>query len=368
MILTTFIIAFILYHLILKNKIDDIKKCRPQNHLEEQIKFDIDYYGEIKSDINIDKTTLIHSICRLYPKMSMNNATIIANNFFEKSTQEQNTSIERDKVALSSSNTTDTYIYKLCNKLLNSPRKLAISTNGLYDYYYIPSLVKKDNSSVDVWLCDQSKLEDNGQNGHYKLDDKYEKYIFNHVIYKFNENSLEYDLTIWANTKQQLIRYSIHKNSSYSIHTKSPSSIEVKFYKFIKKLYWDFKYTDKFIYSMSWREFEKFIEKLFKNNGYSTILTPPRWDEGKDVIAIKDGITYFIECKHWREDSLIGREYLQKLVGAAVSDNVTNVIFVTTCAYNDNAINYAKKINASGMVHLELWGIKEILSFANGKH
>lgn len=133
--------------------------------------------------------------------------------------------------------------------------------------------------------------------------------------------------------------------------------------KMARKGYW--KVTPKQIYEMDWREFESFVAGLLTEHGYKTILTPAQNDEGKDIVAEKDGIKYFIECKHWKEGSSVGREYLQKLVGAAVGHNVTNVIFIATCSFHDNAKNYAKELNLSGMVHIDLWNMNKLLQIAN---
>jgi Holliday junction resolvase len=124
-------------------------------------------------------------------------------------------------------------------------------------------------------------------------------------------------------------------------------------------------YSEKDIRSMSWRYFEEFTEHLFEYNGFVTQLTPPSNDEGKDIIAYKNGEKYFIECKHWKKGSSVGREYLQKLVGAAAGSGVTNVIFITTCSFHDNAKVYAKEINKSNMFHLELWNMNKLLEVAN---
>lgn len=122
------------------------------------------------------------------------------------------------------------------------------------------------------------------------------------------------------------------------------------------------------IRSMNWKEFEKFIAKIFNENGYKTKYTAPTNDGGKDVIAVKDNVTYFIECKHWQIDSVVGRVLLQKLVGAALSKRVHNVIFITTGKYNENAIFYARELNETGLMEMQLWTMRDILNFANKAH
>lgn len=123
-------------------------------------------------------------------------------------------------------------------------------------------------------------------------------------------------------------------------------------------------FTEKEIRSMSWRAFEKFIEQLFVYNDFRTQLTPPANDEGKDIIACKNDDIFFVECKHWSADCVIGREYLQKLVGAAISHSVYNVVFVATCAYNENAISYANLLNIKSPMNIELWTLDDILNIS----
>lgn len=86
--------------------------------------------------------------------------------------------------------------------------------------------------------------------------------------------------------------------------------------------------TEKYIKNMNWRDFELFVAKVLTWNDYNTIVTPPSNDEGKDIVAKKNNVTFYIECKHWKNQ--IGREHLEKLVGAAARDGIRNIIFVTT--------------------------------------
>lgn len=112
----------------------------------------------------------------------------------------------------------------------------------------------------------------------------------------------------------------------------------------------------KSILKMNPRQFEIFIAELFKSNGYKTKLTKESNDGGKDVVAYKDKDKIYIECKRWSIDNPCGRVLLQKLIGASVGDNANKAIFITTSKYNDNAIEYAKKVS-----WLELWDLNDIL-------
>lgn len=89
--------------------------------------------------------------------------------------------------------------------------------------------------------------------------------------------------------------------------------------------------------------FESYIATLFKKLGYSVVQTPITNDGGKDIIASLNGRTYYIECKHFTEGS-VGREIIQKLVGAGVLDGgVDGYVLTTTSYYNDNALRCLEK-------------------------
>lgn len=171
---------------------------------------------------------------------------------------------------------------------------------------------------------------------------------------RIRPKTLKYHHTVKEQKTQQLEIDKVKKQQDNDYYYKR---------KMARKGYW--KVTPKQIREMDWREFESFVADLLTEHGYKTILTPAQKDEGKDIVAEKDGIKYFIECKHWKEGSSVGREYLQKLVGAAAGNGVTNVIFIATCSFHDNAKVYAKEINKSNMFHLELWNINKLLKVAN---
>jgi restriction system protein len=113
------------------------------------------------------------------------------------------------------------------------------------------------------------------------------------------------------------------------------------------------------INSMTGREFEKFCYYLFKESGLKCKLTQASCDGGKDLILYDEynGETY-VECKRWSGDGefKVGRPELQKLTGAAIADNVLNMLFITTGKYTNEAYEYANKMD-----NLELWDMKDIM-------
>lgn len=193
------------------------------------------------------------------------------------------------------------------------------------------------------------------QVNYYTGNELFEAIINNRVDEsRIRPETLKYYNTVKEQKTQQLENVAVKKQQDSDYYYKR---------KMARKGYW--KVTPKQIREMDWREFETFVANLLTEHGYKTILTPAQNDEGKDIVAEKDGIKYFIECKHWKEGSSVGREYLQKLVGAAAGSGVTNVIFIATCSFHDNAKVYAKEINKSNMFHLELWNMNKLLEVAN---
>lgn len=114
-----------------------------------------------------------------------------------------------------------------------------------------------------------------------------------------------------------------------------------------------------------WYDFEIFVAKIFEQNGYYVYHTRKTNDGGKDIIVEKNNIKIYIECKYWNAHNAIGREAIQKLVGAAIMDGVQNAIFITTSGYNQNAITAANMINRQGNFKIELWGKQKLIDFAN---
>ncbi|MBQ6297542.1 MAG: restriction endonuclease [Selenomonadaceae bacterium] len=98
------------------------------------------------------------------------------------------------------------------------------------------------------------------------------------------------------------------------------------------------KFTSQDIRNMNPRDFEVFMANIFSDNGYSITITKYTCYGGKDIIIKKNGITFYVECKHW--ESAVGRPELQKLVGATVGSAVSDLIFISTGGFNVNAMNY----------------------------
>lgn len=113
------------------------------------------------------------------------------------------------------------------------------------------------------------------------------------------------------------------------------------------------------------REFELYIAELFNNKGYTAEVTSATNDEGRDVVACKDNNRYYIECKSWHTNN-VGREVIQKLVGATAVESVYKCICITTRKFTNTAIEYAERVNIQkGYAFVELWDMEELIRFAS---
>ena len=92
--------------------------------------------------------------------------------------------------------------------------------------------------------------------------------------------------------------------------------------------------------------FEQFCAEVFRCKGYHAETTPKTGDRGFDIM-LKDGSGHItlVECKcHNPVSGNIGRPDLQKLVGAGAPIGADDFIFVATCNFSNEAIEYARSL------------------------
>ena len=93
---------------------------------------------------------------------------------------------------------------------------------------------------------------------------------------------------------------------------------------------------------MKHREFEQYIADLFSRLGYKTKVTGRPSDGGIDVIAEKDGIKHYIQCKKYIT-SKVGVGALRDFYGA-IADHLANGkgYFITTNKFTLEAEQFAE--------------------------
>lgn len=90
-------------------------------------------------------------------------------------------------------------------------------------------------------------------------------------------------------------------------------------------------------------KFEDYVAKLYKNMGYSVKQTKRTWDGGKDIVATKNGQTYFVECKRYSDP--INVHKMRDFVGACVlGGKDVKGIYVTTSSFTNDAKSAANRI------------------------
>lgn len=88
------------------------------------------------------------------------------------------------------------------------------------------------------------------------------------------------------------------------------------------------------IYDITPREFEEVIERLFRDEGFETVLTPAAGDGGKDIIATKmimgQPVVFYVECKRYGKQNNVGVNIVRSLYGVQMAGQVNKSILVTT--------------------------------------
>jgi restriction system protein len=88
---------------------------------------------------------------------------------------------------------------------------------------------------------------------------------------------------------------------------------------------------------MSDSQFEDEIAKMFNRLGYSAKAVGKSHDGGKDVVAIKNGKRYLIQCKQYKTKCKVGVKDVRELLGVISDENADGGYFVTTNRFTKEA-------------------------------
>lgn len=115
------------------------------------------------------------------------------------------------------------------------------------------------------------------------------------------------------------------------------------------------------ILSKNPREFEKLVVLLLQKLGYggqvknSGVVTQYSNDKGIDGIIKEDILGFgriYIQAKRYGRENLIGREDLQKFVGALAVENSDKGVFITTSDFNRGAYEYVESLSVNTKIVL----------------
>lgn len=110
------------------------------------------------------------------------------------------------------------------------------------------------------------------------------------------------------------------------------------------------------ILSKTPREFEKLVVGLLKSMGYggevknSGVVTPYSNDGGIDGIIKEDVLglgRIHIQAKRYATENSIGRDEIQKFVGALAVAQSNKGVFITTSSFSKGALTYAESLNGA---------------------
>lgn len=115
------------------------------------------------------------------------------------------------------------------------------------------------------------------------------------------------------------------------------------------------------ILSKTPREFEKLVVQLLQRLGYggqvknSGLVTQSTNDKGIDGIIKEDILGFgriYIQAKRYNRENLIGREDIQKFVGALAVENSDKGVFITTSDFNKGAYEYVENLSSNTKIVL----------------
>jgi len=111
------------------------------------------------------------------------------------------------------------------------------------------------------------------------------------------------------------------------------------------------KYKLSHIDTMTGLEFEKYVAKYLRKQGYKTKLTE-KFDLGIDIVAVKDGIRYGVQVK--RHKGVVGANAVRQAVTALNLYDCDRAMVITNSNFSKSAILLARSNDCI------LWG-REIL-------
>lgn len=115
-------------------------------------------------------------------------------------------------------------------------------------------------------------------------------------------------------------------------------------------------YLNKNFDDMDGHEFEYFCAELLRKNGYVNVrVTQGSGDHGIDVLAVKNDITYAIQCKCYQSN--IGNKAVQEAYSGKSIYKADIAVVMTNRYYTEQARSDAKKLC------VELWDRNTLLSF-----
>lgn len=97
--------------------------------------------------------------------------------------------------------------------------------------------------------------------------------------------------------------------------------------------------------SISWREFELLVGEAFRRKGFTVQETGQRGaDGGIDLVLLKDGGKYLVQCKQWRRQ-LVQVNVIRELFGVMTAEGAKGGFVVISGRFTEDAKAFAQGKN-----------------------
>jgi restriction system protein len=96
------------------------------------------------------------------------------------------------------------------------------------------------------------------------------------------------------------------------------------------------------IRSLPWKDFELLVSEAYRRKGYSVEERGAGGpDGGVDLVLRKDNQMTYVQCKHWRNES-VGVSIVRELYGVMAAERANRGIVVTSGGYTPDALDFAR--------------------------
>ena len=108
---------------------------------------------------------------------------------------------------------------------------------------------------------------------------------------------------------------------------------------------------------IGWHEFEELLGESYRQKGFA-VKEPGGGgaDGGVDLEIKKDGKTFFVQCKHWREDK-VGVKIIRELYGVVAARGAAGGIVISSGTFTQEARDFAQGrqlelVDGNGLVRI----------------
>lgn len=110
---------------------------------------------------------------------------------------------------------------------------------------------------------------------------------------------------------------------------------------------------------LHWREFEEFIEFVFKEKWFKTELWKWTKDWWIDLVAKKDGRKYLVQCKKWNTYKITEPNLKEFYWAVKYFDDNAKWIYITTSNLTSDAKKFAQEVD------IEIWDRNSLARYIN---